>query len=99
MLLPNKDRSPGIDQRCAADVVMLGVLASDEYDAHKLALFLRDHRRNHSKPLIAVGTGTHGQLSRIVATISFVTHEFLPSAAAAGQMALARIHQAMHLHD
>lgn len=76
---------------------MLGILATDEYDSHELALFVREHRNNHSKPLITVGMGAHGQLSRAVAPISFVTHDLVPFSAAPGQLTLSQIHQTMHL--
>ncbi|KAI5858680.1 type I 3-dehydroquinase-domain-containing protein [Tricharina praecox] len=79
------------------DIVMLSILATTEYDSHELALFLRDHRQKHHKPLIAMGLGTHGQLSRVVSPVSFITHALLPGAGAPGQMSLAQIQQSMHL--
>lgn len=84
------------DER-ATDIIKLSILSTDICDCHELALFVRDHTTKSSKPLIAVGMGPQGQLSRITSPISLVTHELLPFSAASGQLTMSQIHQAMHL--
>jgi hypothetical protein len=54
-------------------------------DNHELAVFIRDHQKLSTKPLIAVGMGAHGQLSRELSPISMVTHPLLLTATAPGQ--------------
>jgi hypothetical protein len=81
----------------AADIVKLSILSATLDDCHELALFVRDYREAHSKPLLAVGMGANGQLSRITSPISLVTHPLIPSPSAPGQLSLAQVHQALHL--
>ncbi|KAM0542723.1 hypothetical protein ACHAPJ_012656 [Fusarium lateritium] len=79
------------------DVVKLSILSADTYDCHELALFLRNQQARSSKPLLAVGMGQYGQLSRVLSPISLVTHKLLPAPSAPGQLTLAEVHQAQHL--
>jgi hypothetical protein len=60
-------------------------------------LFVRDYKLKYSKPLLAVGMGANGQLSRITSPISLVTHPLIPFPSAPGQLSLAQVHQARHL--
>ena len=60
-------------------------------------MFVRDYKLKHSKPLLAVGMGPNGQLSRITSPISIVTHPLIPFPSAPGQLSLAQVHQARHL--
>lgn len=66
-------------------------------DNHELAIFVREHRKNSPKPIIAVGMGVDGQLSRVLSNISMVTHPLLPTPAAPGQMSVAQINRTLHL--
>lgn len=79
------------------DIIKLSILSRDVYDCHELALFLRAHLAQSQKPLLAVGMGQHGQLSRVLSPISLVTHRLLPALSAPGQLTLAEVHQARHL--
>lgn len=60
-------------------------------------MFVRDYKLKFSKPLLAVGMGANGQLSRITSPISLVTHPLIPFPSAPGQLSLAQVHQARHL--
>lgn len=62
-----------------------------------MGLFVRGHRDSNKKPLLAVGMGANGQLSRITSPISLVTHPLIPFPSAPGQLSLAEVHQARHL--
>lgn len=72
-------------------------MSADLYDIHELALFVRDHYASNAKPLLAVGMGPHGQLSRITSPISLVTHNSIPFPSAPGQLTLAEVNQGLHL--
>lgn len=60
-------------------------------------MFVRNYKLKYSKPLLAVGMGANGQLSRITSPISLVTHPLIPFPSAPGQLSLAQVHQACHL--
>ncbi|KAM5356464.1 hypothetical protein ACJ41O_003110 [Fusarium nematophilum] len=79
------------------DIIKLSILSTDVYDCHELALFVRRHLAENPKPLLAVGMGQHGQLSRVLSPISLVTHKLLPAPSAPGQLTLAEVHHARHL--
>ncbi|CAK7205131.1 hypothetical protein SEUCBS139899_007896 [Sporothrix eucalyptigena] len=79
------------------DIIKLSVLSATIEDCAELALFVRDYRSNHTKPILAVGMGANGQLSRITSPISLVTHPLIPFPSAPGQLSLAQVHQARHL--
>lgn len=66
-------------------------------ECHEMALLIRDYRKTENKPLLAVGMGPHGQLSRVINPITFVTHPRIPSASAPGQLTLAEVQQCQHL--
>lgn len=66
-------------------------------DTYELGLFVREYNKKHTKPLLAVGMGANGQLSRITSPISLVTHPLIPFPSAPGQLSLAQVHQARHL--
>ncbi|VUC35907.1 unnamed protein product [Clonostachys rosea] len=66
-------------------------------DCYELGLFVRDYRERHQKPLLAVGMGLNGQLSRITSPISLVTHPLIPFPSAPGQLSLAQVHKARYL--
>lgn len=80
-----------------ADIIKLSILSKDVYDCHELALFVRNHFEQSPKPLLAVGMGQHGQLSRVLSPISLVTHKLLPAPSAPGQLTLAEVNIARHL--
>ncbi|CAI7593388.1 unnamed protein product [Penicillium bialowiezense] len=72
--------------------------AADAFgDCYELGLFVREYKLKYSKPLLAVGMGANGQLSRITSPISLVTHPLIPLPSAPGQLSLAQVHQARHL--
>ncbi|KAF3811859.1 Pentafunctional AROM polypeptide [Colletotrichum gloeosporioides] len=73
------------------DIMKLSIFSADVYDCHELALFERSHSSQNPKPLLAVGMGQYGQLSRILSPISLVTHELLPAPSAPGQLTLAEL--------
>ncbi|KAH8661154.1 type I 3-dehydroquinase-domain-containing protein [Ilyonectria robusta] len=79
------------------DIIKLSILSVDVYDCHELALFVKKHLAESPKPLLAVGMGQHGQLSRVLSPISLVTHKLLPAPSAPGQLTLAEVHTAQHL--
>lgn len=79
------------------DIIKLSITSTYLSDNHELALFIRDHQKQSNKPLIAVGMGAHGQLSRVLSPISMATHPLLPTATAPGQMTVARINEVLHL--
>ncbi|EXJ78919.1 hypothetical protein A1O3_08419 [Capronia epimyces CBS 606.96] len=79
------------------DILQLSIVATDIIDCHEQAFFVRKYRENHSKPIIVVGMGEHGQLARVTGPVSFVTHPLIPLPSAPGQLSLAEIHQAQHL--
>ena len=79
------------------DIIKLSILSATIDDCHELALFVRDYRKTGSKPLLAVGMGANGQLSRITSPISLVTHPMIPFPSAPGQLSLAEVNQALHL--
>ncbi|KAJ4253917.1 hypothetical protein NW762_010315 [Fusarium torreyae] len=79
------------------DIIKLSILSADMYDCHELALFVRNQQAQSPKPVLAVGMGQHGQLSRILSPILFVIHKLLPTPSAPGQLTLAEVHQAQHL--
>ncbi|KAH6866057.1 3-dehydroquinate dehydratase type I, partial [Thelonectria olida] len=79
------------------DIVKLSIRSADIEACYKLALFARNHRRRGGKPLLAVGMGPNGQLSRITSQISLVTHPLIPFPSAPGQLGLAQVHQGRHL--
>lgn len=58
---------------------------------------MRDFRSKSPKPILAVGMGSNGQLSRILSPISLVTHPLIPFPSAPGQLSLAQVHQALSL--
>lgn len=60
-------------------------------------LFIRDHRERSQKPILAVGMGQEGQLSRVLAPISIVSHPLLPHPTVPGQMSVKNINQTRHL--
>lgn len=68
-------------------------------DCYELGLFVRDYRKKttNAKPILAVGMGALGQLSRVTSPISLVTHPLIPFPSAPGQISLAQVHQARHL--
>lgn len=88
---------PAMLTRAIADIVKLSILSADIEDCYDLGLFVRDYRRQRTKPLLAVGMGSKGQLSRITSPISLVTHPLLPFPSALGQLSLAVVHRARHL--
>lgn len=75
----------------------LSILHSKESDNHEMMLFVRDHRECSQKPILAVGMGPEGQLSRVLGPISIVTHPLLPVPTAPGQMSVKNINQVRHL--
>ncbi|KAL1887377.1 hypothetical protein Sste5346_010257 [Sporothrix stenoceras] len=79
------------------DIIKLSILSATIEDCTDLSLFVRHYRLTHTKPLLAVGMGANGQLSRITSPISLVTHKLIPSPSAPGQLSLAQVHQARHL--
>ncbi|KAJ4371146.1 hypothetical protein N0V83_004362 [Neocucurbitaria cava] len=79
------------------DIIKLSILSATLEDCFELGLFVRDYNTKFSKPLLAVGMGAHGQLSRITSPISLVTHPLIPFPSAPGQLSLAQVHQAQHL--
>jgi shikimate-5-dehydrogenase len=88
---------PAYPRLILADIVKLSILSSDIYDCHELALFVRNHQQPKTKPILAVGMGRMGQLSRITSPISLVTHDKIPYPSAPGQLTLAEVHRARHL--
>ncbi|KAH8883731.1 aldolase [Thozetella sp. PMI_491] len=79
------------------DIIKLSILSTSLEDCYELGLFVRDYRAKHSKPILAVGMGAFGQLSRVTSPISLVTHPLIPFPSAPGQLSLAQVHQARHL--
>lgn len=79
------------------DIIKLSILSAEVEDCFELGLFVRDYKTKHTKPLLAVGMGANGQLSRITSPISLVTHPLIPFPSAPGQLSLAEVHQARHL--
>jgi hypothetical protein len=79
------------------DIIKLSIFSATIDDCHELALFVRDYRKTGAKPLLAVGMGINGQLSRITSPISLVTHPMIPFPSAPGQLSLAQVNQALHL--
>lgn len=79
------------------DILRLGILSADISDCHELALFVRNHRKRSKKPIVAVGMGAAGQLSRVTSPISLVTHPLMPFPSAPGQLSLAQVNQCLHL--
>lgn len=75
----------------------MSILSSAIGDCYELGLFVRDYKLKHEKPLLAVGMGSNGQLSRIISPISLVTHPLIPFPSAPGQLSLAQVHQARYL--
>lgn len=73
------------------------MLHTKESDTHELMLFVRDHRERSQKPILAVGMGLEGKLSRVLAPISMVTHPLLPGPTAPGQMSIRNINRVRHL--
>ncbi|KAJ5966270.1 hypothetical protein N7481_012984 [Penicillium waksmanii] len=80
-----------------ADIIKLSILSPAIEDCYELGLFVRDYKLKYPKPLLAVGMGANGQLSRITSPISLVTHPLIPFPSAPGQLSLAQVHQARHL--
>lgn len=70
---------------------------TDESDNHEMMLFVRYHQERSKKPILAVGMGPKGQLSRVLGPISIVTHPLLPVPTAPGQMSVKNINQVRHL--
>lgn len=66
-------------------------------DCHDLAQLTRKHRQSNKKPLLAICTGLNGQLSRMTAPITQVTHPDLPFPASADQPTVVKINQALNL--
>ena len=79
------------------DIIKLSILSADLEDCYELGLFVRDYRKSNKKPLLAVGMGANGQLSRITSPVSLVTHPLIPFPSAPGQLSLAEVHRARHL--
>lgn len=73
------------------------MLHANESDNHEMMLFVRYHQERSKKPILAVGMGPKGQLSRVLGPISIVTHPLLPVPTAPGQMSVKNINQVRHL--
>lgn len=80
-----------------ADIIKLSILSASLEDCYELGLFVRDYKTTHTKPILAVGMGAFGQMSRITSPISLVTHPLIPFPSAPGQLSLAQVHQGRHL--
>lgn len=81
----------------STDIIKLSILSSTIEDCFELGLFVRDYRSKNTKPILAVGMGLNGQISRIISPISLVTHPLIPFPSAPGQLSLAQVHQALYL--
>ncbi|CAG9981097.1 unnamed protein product [Clonostachys byssicola] len=79
------------------DIIKLSILSTVIEDCFDLGLFVRDYKAQHEKPLLAVGMGLNGQLSRITSPISLVTHPLIPFPSAPSQLSLAEVHKARYL--
>ncbi|KAI4600102.1 3-dehydroquinate dehydratase (3-dehydroquinase) [Pestalotiopsis sp. 9143b] len=79
------------------DIIKMSILSATIEDTYELGLFVRDYKTSHTKPLLAVGMGANGQLSRITSPISLVTHPRIPFPSAPGQLSLAQVHKAQNL--
>jgi shikimate-5-dehydrogenase len=63
-------------------------MAKNLLDCHELAIFVHGHQNRSSKPIIAIGMGSNGVLSRVTSPITFITHKDMPSLSAPGQITL-----------
>ncbi|KAF7555393.1 hypothetical protein G7Z17_g2239 [Cylindrodendrum hubeiense] len=90
-----QDTYKNIDQ--FADIISLNILAKDINDCYDLARFAQEHRKGSKKPLLAITTGLNGQLSRITARITQVTHPSLPFPASTDQPTVAKVNQGLNM--
>ena len=68
----------------------------DNFDLY--AFVSRANSNPKAKPIIAINTGTEGQMSRVLnTTFSPVSHPLLPTKAAPGQLSFTDIQRALHL--
>jgi uncharacterized protein YllA (UPF0747 family) len=72
-------------------------LSTSLEDCYELGLFVQEYRKTRTRPLLAVGMGAPGQLSRVTSPISLVTHPKIPFPSAPGQLSLADVHRVQHL--
>ncbi|ETS82861.1 hypothetical protein PFICI_04737 [Pestalotiopsis fici W106-1] len=79
------------------DIIKLSIMSAQIEDCYELGLFIRDYQSRYTKPLLTIGMGANGQLSRITSPISLVTHPLMPFPSAPGQLSLAQVHRAQHL--
>ncbi|CAG8562634.1 3719_t:CDS:1, partial [Acaulospora colombiana] len=80
------------------DIIKLVGRAESIIDNFKLQEFVQSLHAENSKPIIAINMGEEGQLSRVLNKfLTPVTHPLLPSKAAAGQLSVREINQALHL--
>lgn len=79
------------------DIIKLSIISPTIEDYYELGLFIRDYKKEHTKPLLVVGMSTNGQLSRITSPISLINYPLMPFPSASGQLSLAQVHQARYL--
>ena len=72
------------------DIIKLCIVTTD---ADKYKEFIKTHRQ---KPLIAISTGIHGQLSRLTSPITFVTYALIPKQAGSDQLTLQQINRSFN---
>jgi len=82
---------------CVTDIVKVSIFSKDLCDCFELGLFVREHNSHSTKPLLAIGMGANGQLSRIISPISLVTHSLIPFPSAPGQLTMSEVYRARHL--